>query len=268
MLRITNLEKTFFPNTQGENRVINSLNLTVEKGDFVTVVGSNGAGKSTLLNCISGDLPVNKGRIELAGQDVTNLRDYQRAGTVGRVFQDPLAGTAPEMTIEENLSLAFHKCAHFSLRRGITSGGKAAFQEVLSRLDMNLSGRLGVRVSMLSGGQRQALTLLMATISNPGLLLLDEHTAALDPAMAIKINLLTEEIIQEKNLTTLMVTHNLDDAIRMGDRLIMMDEGRIILDISGREKKKMTVEKLLHLFKERKGRSFNSDRSLFAVWAD
>lgn len=265
ILKVENVSKTFFPNTSGENRVLNDLNLEVRDGDFVTIVGSNGAGKSTLLNSIAGDFPVDKGRIIISGKDVTPLPEYKRAKYIGRVFQNPLAGTSPEMTIEENLSLALSKASHLSLRRGLTARRREIFRSELARLNMGLEKRLQVKVSLLSGGQRQALTLLMATMNNPRLLLLDEHTAALDPATAIKINSLTERIIKESRITTLMVTHNLNDAIRMGNRLIMMDEGRIILDISGRDKRKLTVDKLLQVFKERQGRRFNHDRSLFAV---
>lgn len=265
MLKLKNISKVFYQDTPNENQALKNIELNVNEGDFITIVGSNGAGKSSVLNCIAGVFDVTSGRIELNGKDITDLPEYIRAQKIGRVFQDPLSGTSPEMTIEENLSLALSKTGSISLEWGLTDKKRKILRQHLEKIDLGLEDRLTTKVKLLSGGQRQALTLLMATMANPGLLLLDEHTAALDPATAIKINDLTLELIEENNITTLMVTHNMKDAIAMGNRLIMMDEGKIILDIKGQEKKQLTVNKLLQLFKQKHGETYSNDRTLLTV---
>lgn len=265
MLNLENITKIFYKNTSNENYALTSLNFTVKKGDFITIVGSNGAGKSTMLNCISGVHKVETGKIILDNKDITDLPEHKRAREIGRVFQNPLLGTSPEMTIEENLSLSLSKTRNMSLQWGITEHKRKILKQRLTEIDLGLEERLTTKVKLLSGGQRQALTLLMATMTNPKLLLLDEHTAALDPATAIKIKKLTVDLIEEHNITTLMVTHNMEDAIRMGNRLIMMDKGNIILDIEGEVKDKLTIEKLLNLFREKQGTNYNDDRTLLSV---
>lgn len=265
MLIINDLTKIFYRGTSNENMALNNINLTVNEGDFITVVGSNGAGKSTLLNSIAGVFPVEKGEIILNNEDITCKTEYKCAKNIGRVFQDPLSGTSPEMTIEENLSLAISKSKNLSLKWGLTSYKRKIMKKHLKKIDLGLEDRLTTKVKLLSGGQRQALTLLMATVANPGLLLLDEHTAALDPATAIKIKKLTAELINENNITTLMVTHNMEDAIKMGNRLIMMDGGQIIYDITGENKDNLTIEKMLKMFEVKHGSKFNNDRILLSV---
>lgn len=265
MLKIKTLEKIFYKGTPNENRAIKNIDLTVNEGDFITIVGSNGAGKSTLLNSIAGVFPIDNGSIILDDEDITDKPEYKCAQNIGRVFQNPLAGTSPEMTIEENLSLAISKSHNFSLKWGLNKKKKKIMREHLEKIDLGLEKRLTTKVKLLSGGQRQALTLLMATVANPQLLLLDEHTAALDPATAIKIKNLTAELVNENNITTLMITHNMEDAIKMGNRLIMMDGGEIIYDIKGEEKDKLNIEKLMKMFEIKHGGKFNNDRMLLSV---
>ncbi len=248
MLDVKNISKTFNPDTVNEKRALKGVSLHLDEGDFVTVIGGNGAGKSTLLNAIAGVWPVDSGSITIAGQDVTGLPDYRRAFLIGRVFQDPMTGTAATMQIDENLALAARRGQRRGLSWGITAQEREDYRERLKLLDLGLDERLTQKVGLLSGGQRQALTLLMATLQRPKLLLLDEHTAALDPKTAEKVLNATERVVTSGHLTTLMITHNMRDAILHGNRLIMMNEGEIVLDIRGDEKKKLTVEKLLHEF--------------------
>ncbi len=264
MLQLNNVSKIFYRNTSNENQALMDVDLQINEGEFVSMIGSNGAGKSTLLNCIAGVHDVTRGEILLDGEDICQQDEYQRAKYIGRVFQDPMLGTSPEMTIAENLSLAFNKSENLSLQWGLTGEKKELIREKVQEIELGLDERLSTRVKLLSGGQRQALTLLMATLTEPKLLLLDEHTAALDPNTAIKIKKLTEKLIAEKNITTLMVTHNMKDAINMGDRLIMMSQGEIILDIEGSEKKALTVDKLLNLFQQKQGNKFATDRTLLS----
>ncbi|MBP5224972.1 MAG: ABC transporter ATP-binding protein [Lachnospiraceae bacterium] len=248
MLEVREISKTFNAGTVNEKLALDKLSLTLEDGEFVTVIGGNGAGKSTLLNAIAGTFPVDGGRIFLDGQDLTKLPEYKRAAFLGRVFQDPMMGTAPTMQIEENIALAARRGQRRGLRWGITKADRAHYREMLSTLGLGLEDRMTTKVGLLSGGQRQALTLLMATIRKPSLLLLDEHTAALDPKTAAKVLEISDRIVSENHLTTLMITHNMKDAIAHGNRLIMMDAGRIILDVSGEEKKRLTVADLLEQF--------------------
>ena len=248
MLELKNICKTFNPGTINAKTALNELNLTLADGDFVTVIGGNGAGKSTMLNAIAGVFPVDSGSILIDGQDVTKLPEHKRAALLGRVFQDPMMGTAPTMMIEENLALAARRGQRRGLKWGITPLERADYKELLRTLDLGLEDRLTSKVGLLSGGQRQALTLLMATLRKPDLLLLDEHTAALDPKTADKVLQITEEIVARDNLTTMMVTHNMKHAIQYGNRLIMMDSGRVVVDIRGEEKKHLTVRDLLEKF--------------------
>ncbi|MGE4548931.1 MAG: ABC transporter ATP-binding protein [Intestinibacillus sp.] len=248
MLELKELHKTFNAGTVNEKTAINNLSLTLNPGDFVTVIGGNGAGKSTMLNLIAGVFPVDSGSIHLNGFDLTALPEHKRARFLGRVFQDPMMGTAATMGIEENLAIAYRRGKARGLRGGITGGERELYREKLASLGLGLESRMTSKVGLLSGGQRQALTLLMATLQKPDLLLLDEHTAALDPKTADKVLQLTEEIIARDNLTTLMVTHNMKNAIQYGNRLIMMDAGRIVVDIQGEEKKNLSVRDLLEKF--------------------
>jgi len=264
MLDIINVEKTFNPGTINENKVLNGINLHLDEGDFVTVIGGNGAGKSTLLNMITGVYPVDCGRIIIDGVDVTGLLEYKRAKYLGRVFQDPMTGTAPDMLIEENLALAARRGKRRTLRAGITAKERKEYKELLKILDLGLEERLTTKVGLLSGGQRQALTLLMATLKKPKLLLLDEHTAALDPKTAKKVLDITEEVVAKNNLITIMITHNMADAIRVGNRLIMMHEGKIVVDVNGEEKKKLTIEQLLQMFEVSSGSKFTSDKVMLS----
>ena len=249
MLELRNICKTFNPGTVNEKVALNGLSLRLEEGEFVTVIGGNGAGKSTMLNAVAGTFPLDAGQILIDGVDVTRLPEHRRARYIGRVFQDPMMGTAPTMQIEENLALAARRGKRRTLRPGITKKERAEYAERLKILDLGLEDRMTTKVGLLSGGQRQALTLLMASLVKPKLLLLDEHTAALDPKTAAKVLEATEKIVTRDRLTTLMITHNMKDAIIYGDRLIMMKDGQIIFDISGEEKKKLTVEDLLDKFK-------------------
>lgn len=253
ILELKNICKTFNRGSVNEKVALKNLDLTVNEGDFITVIGGNGAGKSTLMNAICGTFPVDSGTIILGGADVTRLPEYKRAKYLGRVFQDPMMGTSPNMEIEENLALAYRRGKVRSLMPGITKKEREFYREQLSRLGLGLEDRMTAKVGLLSGGQRQSLTLLMATLKKPELLLLDEHTAALDPKTAAKVLGFTEEIAAENNLTTVMITHNMMDAIRCGNRLIMMQEGRVIYDVSGEEKKSLKVEDLLQRFRESGG---------------
>lgn len=264
MLKITGLYKVFNYGTVNEKIALRNVNLELEVGDFVTLIGGNGAGKSTLLNCIAGVYMAEKGSIIIDGIDVTKLPEYRRASMLGRVFQDPMMGTAADMNIEENLALAYRRGQRRTLKWGIGNKEREIYRELLKQLELGLENRLGDKVGLLSGGQRQALTLLMATLKKPRLLLLDEHTAALDPKTADKVLRLTDQLVEENKLTTLMVTHNMKDAIRHGNRLIMMHDGRIILDIKGEEKKKLTVEDLLKRFGQASGSEFLEDRALLS----
>ncbi len=248
MLQLNEVYKTFNPGTVNEKRALNGISLNLEEGDFVTVIGSNGAGKSTVLNAIAGVWPIDSGTILIDGEDVTSLAEHKRAKYLGRVFQDPMTGTAGTMEIQENMALAKRRGQHRTLRSGITKAEREEFRDMLSTLNLGLEDRLTAKVGLLSGGQRQALTLLMATMQKPKLLLLDEHTAALDPKTAEKVLNATKTIIQDNHLTAFMVTHNMHDALALGNRLIMMHEGKIIMDVQEEEKKRLTIENLLEKF--------------------
>lgn len=262
MLEIKNICKTFNAGTINEKRALCNVSLTLNDGDFVTVIGGNGAGKSTLLNAVAGVWNVDSGSISIDGVDVTHLAEYKRARYIGRVFQDPRMGTAADMWIEENMALSARRGQHRTLRRGITNAEREEFKKQLATLGLGLEDRMTTKVGLLSGGQRQALTLLMASLKRPRLLLLDEHTAALDPKTAAKVLETTEKLVNRDKLTTMMITHNMRDAIAHGNRLIMMHEGQRILDIKGEDKKKLTVEDLLHEFEKASGEQFASDKAL------
>ncbi len=264
MLKIENVCKTFNAGTVNEKVALQGLNLTLQPGDFVTVIGGNGAGKSTMMNCISGAYSVDEGKILIGGVDVTDLPEHKRAKFIGRVFQDPMMGTAATMQIEENLALAARRGKVRTLRPGITKEEREFFREQLKILDLGLEERMTSKVGLLSGGQRQALTLLMATLQKPQLLLLDEHTAALDPKTAAKVLEATCKIIEKDNLTTLMITHNMRDAIAYGNRLVMMYNGRVVVDVAGEEKKNLTVEQLLELFSRASGSDEADDKLLLS----
>lgn len=266
MLTINGVSKTFNAGTVNEKKALDNISLTLEAGDFVTVIGGNGAGKSTLLNMIAGVFPCDRGSgsIIIGGEDITRKAEHKRARLLGRVFQDPMRGTASDMGIEENLAMAMRRGRFRGLRWGINEKERARYREALASLDLGLETRLDAKVGLLSGGQRQAITLLMSTLIRPQLLLLDEHTAALDPRTAGKVLALTNEIVERDKLTALMVTHNMKDAIRMGNRLIMMHDGRIILDIAGEAKKNLTVPELLERFESVAGEEIISDRMLLS----
>ena len=264
MLELKDIHKTFNPGTINEKVDLNGVNLQLNEGEFVTVIGGNGAGKSTMLNAVAGAWPVDSGKIIIGGIDVTKLSEYKRAAYLGRVFQDPMTGTAATMGIEENLALAKRRGKSRLLRPGITRQEREEYHELLKILGLGLEDRLTSKVGLLSGGQRQALTLLMATLKKPQLLLLDEHTAALDPKTAAKVLEITDMIVNRDHLTTMMITHNMRDAITHGNRLIMMWEGKIILDIQGEEKKKLTVKDLLDKFEEASGEEFSNDSALLS----
>lgn len=264
MLELREIYKTFNPGTVNAKTALAGLNLTLETGDFVTVIGGNGAGKSTMLNAIAGVWKPDSGQIIIDGKDVTALPEYKRAKFLGRVFQDPMLGTAADMEIQENLALANRRGKPRGLRWGITQSERARYREMLAELGLGLEDRLSSKVGLLSGGQRQAVTLLMASLNKPRLLLLDEHTAALDPKTAAKVLEISDKIVRENGLTTLMITHNMRDAIRHGNRLVMMHEGRIIIDVRGEEKQKLTVEDLLDLFTKVSGKEFANDRTLLS----
>ncbi len=264
MLEIKNIHKTFNEGTINEKKVFEGLSLTLEDGDFVTVIGGNGAGKSTMLNIVAGAYPVDDGNIIIDGNDVTKLPEYKRAKFIGRVFQDPRMGTASDMWVEENMSVADSRGHRRGVRWAITGKDRERYKEQLALLDLGLEDRLTTKMGLLSGGQRQAITLLMAAMKKPKLLLLDEHTAALDPKTAAKVLEITDKLIKENKLTALMVTHNMRDAIAHGNRIIMMNAGRIVLDIKGEEKKNLTVEALLAKFTEASGAEFTNDRALLS----
>ena len=264
MLELKNIYKTFNPGTINEKVALNGLSLSLKEGDFVTVIGGNGAGKSTMLNAVAGTWFVDEGQILIDNVDVTKLSEHKRAAYLGRVFQDPMTGTAATMGIEENLALAKRRGKIRSLRAGITRKEREEYKELLKVLGLGLEDRLTSKVGLLSGGQRQALTLLMATLKKPKLLLLDEHTAALDPKTAAKVLEITEMIVNRDHLTTMMITHNMQDAITHGNRLIMMMEGKIILDIEGEAKKKLTVRNLLDQFEKASGQEFSNDSALLS----
>ncbi len=262
MLKIENVHKTFNPGTVNEKKALKGLNLHLKEGEFVTVIGGNGAGKSTMLNAVAGVWGIDEGRILIDNVDITALPEYQRAKYIGRVFQDPMMGTAATMQIEENLALASRRGRPRTLRSGITKAEREDYREQLKILDLGLEDRMTAKVGLLSGGQRQALTLLMATLQKPKLLLLDEHTAALDPKTAAKVLEATEKIVSRDRLTTMMITHNMRDAIAHGNRLIMMYDGHIVVDVSGEEKRKLTVEQLLNLFSQASGSDEADDKLL------
>ena len=264
MLKIENVYKTFNPGTINEKKALNGINLVLNEGDFVTVIGGNGAGKSTMLNMIAGVYPVDQGQILIDEVNVTKLPEHKRAKYLGRVFQDPMTGTAADMNIEENLAIAARRGKKRFLGWGITGKERDAYQEKLKALDLGLETRMTAKVGLLSGGQRQALTLLMASLESPKLLLLDEHTAALDPKTAAKVLDLSDRIVSESHLTTMMVTHNMKDAIAHGNRLIMMYDGRVVIDIAGEEKRKLTVEQLLAKFGQASGSDEADDKLLLS----
>lgn len=264
MLNVNDIYKTFNAGTVNEKHALNGASLSLEEGEFVTVIGGNGAGKSTFMNAVAGVWPVDSGSILIDGEDVTGLCEYKRAKYLGRVFQDPMTGTAADMEIQENLALAARRGKTRGLAWGISKKEREQYHEMLKILDLGLEDRMTSKVGLLSGGQRQALTLLMATLQKPKVLLLDEHTAALDPKTAAKVLETTEKIVTENHLTTMMVTHNMRDAIAHGNRLIMMNEGKIILNIEGEEKKKLTIEQLLHKFEEVSGTEFTSDKAILS----
>lgn len=264
MLTITNVRKTFNKGTINEKKALNGINLHLESGDFVTIIGGNGAGKSTMLNMIAGVYPIDSGKIVIDGINISREPEHRRAKFIGRVFQDPMRGTAANMEIQENLAMALRRGKIRGLGWGIRNNEKDYYRTALAQLDLGLQTRMTSKVGLLSGGQRQALTLLMATLQKPKLLLLDEHTAALDPKTARKVLELTEKIVNEQELTALMVTHNMKDAIQIGNRLIMMHEGRIIYDVSGEDKKKLQVEDLLEKFETASGEEFANDRMMLA----
>ncbi|GGD37709.1 ABC transporter ATP-binding protein [Microbacterium faecale] len=261
MLTIDGVSKTFFPGSVNERRALSGVDLRLEEGDFVTVIGSNGAGKSTLLNAVAGRLPVDAGRVEIDGTRVNRLKEHRRAKYVGRVFQDPMAGTAPDLTIEQNLSLALLRGRRRGLLPGVTKARRARFVEELATLELGLENRLKAKVGLLSGGQRQALSLLMAGFTHPRILLLDEHTAALDPQRAKLVTTLTGRIVEQGGLTTLMVTHNMQQALDLGNRLVMMHEGRIVFSADAETKRTLTVESLMAEFGKVRGATFD-DRAV------
>lgn len=264
VLHLNQIHKIFNEGTPDEKIALDNINLKLKEGDFVTVIGSNGAGKSTLMNMISGVLTPDIGKVIIDDKDVTTISEYKRAKLIGRVFQDPMAGTAPSMTIEENLAMAYSRNKSRTLKRGVTKKRKEYFREVLETLHLGLENRLNAKVGLLSGGERQALSLLMATFTEPSILLLDEHTAALDPSRAELITNLTKEIVEKYHLTTLMVTHNMQQALDLGNRLIMMDKGQIILEVDEAEKQELTIDALLNEFQRIRGTQMASDRALLS----
>ncbi len=264
MLELIDVRKTFNPGTINAKKALQGVNLHLAPGDFVTIIGGNGAGKSTTLNAIAGVWPIDTGIIKIDGKNIAGLPEHKRAKYVGRVFQDPMMGTAATMEIQENLAIAARRGNHRTLKWGISAKEKIKFRELLSILDLGLEDRMTAKVGLLSGGQRQALTLLMATIQQPKLLLLDEHTAALDPKTAAKVLEISDKLIADNNLTAMMVTHNMRDAIAHGNRLIMMHDGKVIFDVSGEEKKKLTVDALIEKFSQTSGEEFSNDRALLS----
>ena len=265
MLRVENICKTFFAGTINEKKALQGLSLHLKPGDFVTVIGGNGAGKSTLMNSIAGVFPIDSGKIIIDGNYITKTPEHKRAKYIGRVFQDPMKGTAADMQVAENLAMASRRGKPLSLKWSSQSSQLAEFREALKELDLGLENRLETRIGTLSGGQRQSITLLMATLVPPKLLLLDEHTAALDPKTAEKVLNLTQKRVSEGNLTTLMITHNMRDALRFGNRLIMMHEGRVVVDVKGEQKKELTIQSLLELFEKASGAEFDDPEALLTV---
>ena len=265
MLKLIQISKLFNEATPDEKIALDQINLELHPGDFMTVIGSNGAGKSTMLNMISGALSPDFGVINIAQENVTKMPEYKRSQMIGRVFQDPMAGTAPTMTIEENLAMAYSRNKKRLLKKGVDKKRREFFRESLETLHLNLENRLNAKVGMLSGGERQALSLLMATFTQPSILLLDEHTAALDPSRAELITNLTKELVEKDRLTTLMITHNMQQALDLGNRLIMMDKGQIILEIEADAKKKLTIPKLMDEFQRIRGEKLTSDKALLSV---
>ena len=265
MLDIKDLRKTFFPHTPNEKKALRGVNLKLEEGDFVTVIGSNGSGKSTLMNCIAGVFYPDSGSISINGTDVSRMPEHIRARYIGRVFQDPMKGTAAEMQVAENLAMASRRGQKLSLGWSANPAQLKEFKEMLRELDLGLENRLETRIGTLSGGQRQAITLLMATLVRPKLLLLDEHTAALDPKTAEKVLSLTQKRVSEGHLTTLMITHNIRDVLRFGNRLIMMHEGRVVVDVKGERKQGLTIQSLLELFEKASGQEFDNPEALLTV---
>lgn len=262
MLNIKNAVKVFSPGTPNEHKALNNLSIHLDKGEFVTIVGSNGAGKSTMFNALCGNFLLDSGKIEVDGKDITFMKEHKRAAFIGRVFQDPMKGTAPNMTIEENLALAYSRSRSGPFGSAVRKQDKELFREALAEFGMGLEGRMKNKVGLLSGGQRQVVTLLMCTLVTPKLLLLDEHTAALDPATAEKVMEITNKIVERNNITTMMITHNMNSALKTGNRTIMMDSGEIILDVSGEERDKMTLDDLLNLYSLKKKQAFANDRML------
>lgn len=262
MLKLTRVSKTFLAGTENEHRALSDVSLTLNEGEFVCVVGSNGAGKSTLFNAVCGNFLVDRGMIELDGKDITYMKEHKRSKMIGRVFQDPMKGTAPNMTIEENLALAYSRSKNSLFGLALNKKDTDMFRQSLSEFGMGLEDRMKTKVGLLSGGQRQVVTLLMCTLVPPKLLLLDEHTAALDPATSEKIMEITKNIVSKYNLTTMMITHNLSSAIKTGTRTIMMDSGNIILDISGKERDNMTLNDLLDMYSQKSNKVFDNDRML------
>ncbi|WP_416147458.1 ABC transporter ATP-binding protein [Salipaludibacillus sp. HK11] len=262
MLDLNNINLTFNEGTPDEKNALENINLSLEPGEFLTIIGSNGAGKSTMMNVVSGSLLPDVGDVIIDDKNVTYQPEYKRSQMLGRVFQDPMAGTAPSMTIEENLAIAYARNKKRTIKIGVTKKRKDVFREFLETLNLNLEDRLSAKVGLLSGGERQALSLLMATFTQPKLLLLDEHTAALDPARAELITNLTADIVKKFNLTTLMVTHNMQQALDLGNRLIMMDKGQVILDVTGEEKQDLTIEKLLQEFQRIRGEKMANDKAV------
>ena len=262
MLDVKNLSKTFAPGTVNEHKDLDNINLHLDDGDFVTIVGSNGAGKSTLFNMLCGTYTQDRGTILLDDLDISNMPEHKRAKYIGRVFQDPMKGTAPNMTIEENLALAYSRAGSSYLSLAVSNKKKKMFAEKLAAFDMGLEDRMKTKIGLLSGGQRQVVTLLMCTIVTPKLLLLDEHTAALDPMTANKVMEITNNIVKENNITTLMITHNMTQALKTGNRTVMMDSGNIIIDLSQKEREGMTVPDLLELYKNKENKDFDNDRIL------
>ncbi|MGE4272189.1 MAG: ABC transporter ATP-binding protein [Desulfitobacterium sp.] len=264
MLEISNATKIFLAGTPNEHVALDKVSLSLTKGEFVTLIGSNGAGKSTLFNAIGGTFWLNRGKILLQGENITYLAEHKRAARIGRLFQDPLKGSAPDMTIEENLALAYNRRSRNGLRLGVHPKDVKVFREKIALLDMGLEDRLRTKVGLLSGGQRQALSLLMSTIAKPALLLLDEHTAALDPAAAEKIMAITKDIVSQDQITTMMITHNIQTALKTGTRTIMLDQGKILLDIAGKAREEMTVSSLLELFSQQSQNTLDDDRMLLS----
>lgn len=264
MLQIHNISKTFYPGTENEKKALKNLSLSLEKGDFVTIIGSNGAGKSTLFNAIAGVWMTDEGRILIDGEDVTFKSQTHRAHMIGRIFQDPLKGSAPSLTIEENLAIAYSTSKNGMFQKAISKKDRDFFRETLAALGMGLEDRLKTPMGTLSGGQRQAVTLLMATVITPKLLLLDEHTAALDPLTAEKVLEITRDIVRERKITTLMITHNMASSLNLGNRTVLMDDGTVAIDLKGKERENMDVSGLLKLYHEIKGQDFDNDRMLLA----